>query len=273
MRLIEKINIVVVNYNNSQCSIDMINTLIASEDYLNEIVIVDNKSNSAEVLKLKVLDVEKLNFKVSIIFLDENVGYFPGLNVGIETLTEVDKIPTFIGNNDILFNDEFFSTFFKIDFPKKVFAVAPSLITSDNVYQNPAQVTKPRFFKRFFYNVYFSNYFLGTCLHAVWQGVGLSAQSKFVKDIESKPIYIGMGAAYILMPSFFENNSKLVYPFFLYGEEAFLSKQIEDGNGILWYQSDMELVHLESVATSKMPSRRKYELMKKAHLIYKNYFK
>ena len=95
------------------------------------------------------------------------------------------------------------------------------------------------------------------------------------KDNNAKGIYIGMGAIYILLPQFFSKNDRLAYPesLFLYGEEAFLSKQIEDAHGILWYEPELEVVHLESVATSKLPSRDKYNLMKKAHSIYRCYFK
>lgn len=265
----EKINLVVVNYNNTEYTVDLLKSLNDNLDFINEIVVVDNASSQGERNKLARIKQDKLK----VLMLNDNVGYFPGLNKGLAELTSLSQYPTIIGNNDLIFSVDFFENFFKLNFPDSVLVISPSLITKDGVYQNPAQTKKPSAFKRFFYGLYFSNYSLGLFIYYIWRLLGLSAQSKVKKDISPKPIFIGMGAAYILLPKFFHKNSKLDYPFFLYGEEAFLSKQIQSSDGLLWYEPSLEITHLESVATSKMPSQEKYLLMKKAYCVYKNFYR
>lgn len=269
MALFDKINIVVVNYNNTDFTYEMISSLKKNWNFINEVIVVDNASSNEEKNKLSILS----DGKVKVINLEVNIGYFGGLNIGLAELSSKGLYPTLIGNNDLIFNHMFFDSIEAMSLPSNVMVVAPSLITKDGVYQNPAQIKKPSLFRRFFYAVYFSNYALGSCIYNVWQLIGLSSQSKFKKDLNAKPIYIGMGAAYILLPCFFEKNEKLNYPFFLYGEEAFLSKQIEDSNGVLWYEPSVEITHLESVATSKIPSKDKYFLMRKSYQVYKHFFK
>lgn len=269
MSLFSKVSIVVVNYNNSQCTIDLINSLGNSWHLISKVVVVDNNSSDSELFLLNKIKHDK----VTILYLSSNVGYFGGLNKGLELLVNDFDSPVIIGNNDLLFNDCFFSDLLLMHVKDNVMAIAPSLLTRDGIYQNPAQICKPTLFKRTFYSVYFSNYYVGVFIHKLWSILGFSAQSKIKKDFEAKPIYIGMGAAYVLLPSFFKRYKSLDYPFFLYGEEAFLSKQLEDAGGILWYEPSLEIVHLESVATAKMPTKEKYKLMRLSHSTYKNFFK
>lgn len=271
-----KVNIVTVNYNNSLFTIGMLDSLSASADYIDIVIIVDNASNSSELEILNSIDRLKYKFEIKIVFLDKNIGYFHGLNAGLgEILHLTSDAYTIVCNNDLIFNFNFFENLQKMFFESDIIAISPSIITADSVYQNPAQIVKPSFFKRFFYNTYYSNYLLGTLLFKTWAKLGLSAQSKLQKDNVGRRIYIGMGAIYILLPNFFIQNKQLNYPLelFLYGEEAFLSKQIEDSNGSLFYEPRLEVVHLESVATAKLPNKQKYLLMRRAHSIYKSFFK
>lgn len=269
MRSYNRLNLVVVNYNNTDYTAQLIKSLSDNLDFINEIVVVDNASSHDE--RQKLIDIKQ--DKLKILMLNDNIGYFPGLNKGLEELSSLSECPTIVGNNDLVFKSDFFKNFLKLDLPDSVLVISPSLITKDGVYQNPAQINKPSPFRRIFYWMYFSNYHLGIFIYYIWRKLGLSSQSKIEKDNFPKPIFIGMGAAYILLPNFFLKNSNLEYPFFLYGEEAFLSKQVENSGGILWYEPSLEITHLESVATSKMPSKEKYFLMKKAYNVYKNYFR
>lgn len=274
--LSKKVNIVTVNYNNSLYTINMLDSLVNSTACINKVIIVDNASDSHEREVLNSIENLKYKFEVKIIFLSDNVGYFHGLNAGLREIKNyTSNMATVICNNDLVFNSDFFLNFQSLSFASDIMAVAPSIITSDFVYQNPAQINKPSFFKRFFYEIYFINYTVGSLLLKTWTKLGFSAQSKFKKDEVGKNIYIGMGAIYILFPSFFVKNTSLNYPdaLFLYGEEAFLSKQIEDSNGSLFYEPRLEVVHLESVATAKLPNKKKYHLMKNSHSIYKCFFK
>lgn len=266
-----KVNLVVVNYNNSECTDKMLDSLLDCSDFIESIYIIDNCSDKEEKYQLSFFEKKFESLNLHVIYLDKNVGYFPGLNIGLDFIKNKNQ-PVIVGNNDIIFNRSFFINLEKIRYEDDLFAISPSLVTSDGVYQNPAQINKPSKFKKIFYSLYFKNYYVGVFLYKIWQCIGLGATSKMQKDNIEKDIYIGMGALYILLPAFFYRNETLDYPFFLYGEEAFLSHQIESSGGRLRYVPALELIHLESVATSKLPTKNKYLLLKKAYLKYKYFW-
>ncbi|PSB83912.1 hypothetical protein C5F63_17810 [Photobacterium damselae subsp. damselae] len=267
-------NIVMVNYNTSEETIKAIESISNNiiKDYNVRIIIVDNNSTSYN--KLKLNDIIKKDY-VQLIELDENIGYFPALNVGLKCFdnTTFDNVYTIVCNNDLLFNDAFFNDISKRKWKEDIHALAPSVKTINNIYQNPSLIYKPSYIRYLMYSLYYSNYFLGTLILKIWRGLGLGIDSNDIKDTEEKEIFIGIGAIYILTASFFKNNSELSYPLFLYGEEAFFSKQIHDKNGRILYVPTVEVVHLESVSTKKIPSKFNYELNRKAFKLYKDYFK
>ncbi len=270
----KKINIITVNYNTSLETIKMLESLISSIDYINEIVIVDNNSSENERKIINEYLSTKFIFNeiVKNIMINDNIGYFPGLKVGIENLSGYNNFFNIICNNDIIFNDNFFNILFNRNWDDKVMAIAPSVITIDGIYQNPSQVNKPSLFRQFFYKLFYTNYYISLLLIKIWHKLGKGTPSKTSKDMEAKEIFIGIGAIYVLTPSFFQKNNNLEYPLFLYGEEAFLSNQILKSGGCIFYEPSIEVIHSESVATSKLPTKSKYNLNKKAYKIYKNFY-
>ena len=106
----------------------------------------------------------------------------------------------------------------------------------------------------------------------LWRRLGLGANTRKHLDNEPKQIFIGFGAIYILTPAFFQHHANLAYPLFLYGEEAFLSKQIYDSGGIIWFEPALQVVHTESVSTSKLPSKEKYRFTQKSYNLYRGYY-
>lgn len=271
-----KFNIVTVNYNSSHETIMMLESLVSELSFINKIIIVDNYSNDGNVELLKNNEtINNLSNIVSIVCLDENIGYFPALNVGLSNLEmdEKNNSYTIICNNDLLFNNEFFSRLLETDYPEHTYAISPSVKTINGIYQNPSMEKKPSKARLFFYSLYYSNYNFGKLLLTVWRGLGLGIDSNTKKDWKEKEIFIGIGAIYILMPKFFSRFDSLNYPLFLYGEEAFFSHQISSVGGCVFYDPNIEVLHLESVSTKKIPSRENYNLNAKAFNIYKEYFK
>ncbi|KAB7698587.1 glycosyltransferase [Plesiomonas shigelloides] len=271
-----KFNVVTVNYNSSHETVMMLESLVSELNYINKIIIVDNSSDKKNVDLLK--DNNVLNEQssiVSLIFLDENIGYFPALNVGLSHLDDSDKNNeyTIICNNDLVFNHEFFSRLLDSSYPEHTFAISPSVKTINGVYQNPSMAKKPSKTRLFFYSVYYSNYHVGKLLLKIWRKLGFGIDSNTKKDLQKREIFIGIGAIYVLAPVFFNKFKCLDYPLFLYGEEAFFSHQISSAGGCIFYDPTIEVLHLESVSTKKIPSRKNYDLNAKAFEIYKDYFK
>lgn len=267
------LNIVTVNYKSAKETEGMVNSIIKNipVELSFRVVVVDNSLDSGESEVLNAL----ISNSVDVIYMDANVGYFPALNFGLEFISKVNVEAdyTIVCNNDLLFSVDFFATLIKCSFESDIFVICPSVKTINNVYQNPSLVSKPSRFRYLMYCVFYSNYYLGKLILKLWRLAGLGIDSQFNKDCQAKEIFIGIGAIFILTPSFFIGNNKLYYPLFLYGEEAFLSKQVSETGGRQWYEPSLEVVHLESVSTAKIPSKDNYDLNAKAFKLYKNYFK
>src|SRR5262245_23216514 len=99
---------VCTNYNNSKYTIEAINSLINRKNTCNVgIVVVDNCSDSENVGLLKT--IEQKNANVHILYNNDNLGYFKGLNCGIDYLRQSHADVEFIviGNNDLVFPEDF----------------------------------------------------------------------------------------------------------------------------------------------------------------------
>jgi GT2 family glycosyltransferase len=95
-----KIGIVILNYNDYEQTREYVSS-IKRYRYLDEIVVVDNRSTDISFRKLK--DIEKKN--ITVLRSDENKGYSSGNNIGIKYLEDrVDYI--IISNSDITFEEK-----------------------------------------------------------------------------------------------------------------------------------------------------------------------
>ncbi|MBY3673517.1 hypothetical protein DLR69_15535 [Vibrio paracholerae] len=272
-----KVNIVTVNFNSSLETIKMLESLEDSFSFIDSVIVVDNASDEFHVQTLVDYQNSYVSGKLNVSFeyLNKNIGYFPGLNYGISQLDHSRKHSdyTIVCNNDLLFEHKFFEALENSVYPLNVLALSPSVKTINAVYQNPSMRSKPSKLRTLFYQIYYSNYTLGRIVLKLWRSMGFGIDSNFKKDEEAKSIFIGIGAIYILTPKFFSYFEQLDYPLFLYGEEAFFSKQIYGAGGSIWYEPTMEVLHLESVSTDKLPSKFNYELNAKAFKLYKNYYR
>ena len=271
MKSNKTINLVTVNFNSTKETIDMLSSI--TNKYVDKIVVVDNFSSDQQY---KLLNDYCMDIPiVTIIRLDENIGYFPALNQGLKAISDSNKKTgyTIICNNDLLFNDSFFKRLSKRNFKGNIMALSPSVKTINGVYQNPSLLKKPSKFRFLGYRIYYSNYFLGKIILNIWRLFGLGIDSNYTKDKVEKEIFIGIGAIFILLPNFFHKNECLDYPLFLYGEEAFFSAQLAKSGGSLFYVPDIEVIHLESVTTKKIPSKKNYLLNKKAFIMSKDFYR
>lgn len=265
------VNLITVNFNSSKETIDMLSSIPSK--CVDKIVLVDNCSSDDQ---FKLLDEYcSDNSAVNIIRLRKNIGYFPALNEGLKQITDFEKRTgyTIICNNDLLFSGSFFKRLSVRKFNDQIMALSPSVKTINNVYQNPSLVKKPSLFRYLGYRIYYSNYFLGKIILNIWRLLGLGIDTNYVKDEVEKEIFVGIGAIFILLPYFFQKNELLDYPLFLYGEEVFFSEQLARSDGRLLYVPDIEVTHLESISTRKMPSKKNYLLNKKAFLMSKQFYR
>jgi len=267
---------VFTNYNNSLDSIKTVESIFKIKE-LNSfiIVIVDNNSNNDQI---KTLQDIKIKYPlVQLIFNNENLGYFKGLNIGIRYIREHNIIIKYliIGNNDLYFPTDFYKNIISNESSFHRYSViSPNIVTEDGIYQNPHVIKKISKFREVIYDLYFSNYIIAKYIKK------FAIISNFITDRsdeksykKSQIIYQGHGSCYILTPLFFEHFQELFAPTFLMGEEFFLSYQLNQKNLKLFYESNVKLVHKWHASINNVPPKKIWEIAKESHKIYRKYIK
>jgi GT2 family glycosyltransferase len=235
-------------------------------------IIVDNSTDLTESARVLSL-AEKYDF-VSILRPGENTGYFGGLNYALERNDCSNFSCVAVCNNDLEFSAEFCITFAESRFSDDTFVVCPNIVTSDGVHQNPHVLRPLSRIARARLDIYFSHYYIAAILNSVQRAIS-RVMPRGLGSRDVKPsgfIHMGIGACYLLLPQFFAHFSKLHYPFFLYGEEAFLSAQVHRGGGRLFYCSTLNLRHKERATVSKIPAKVAYEYARSGYRTYRNFY-
>jgi hypothetical protein len=271
-----KIGFVFTNYNNSKFSWEAVSS-IALNEFVSEskVIIVDNCSEDKEIDLLHKIALDYPN--VHIIYNKENLGYFKGLNTGIQYLRKVHKDISHIviGNNDLIFPDKFIKSIIENEVVFDKFPViSPDLITLDGKHQNPHVIHKISWFRELVYDFYYSSYLLAWLITLLTQKTkSITDRNDEAKFRVAQTIWQGYGACYILGPLFFKYFEELWAPTFLMGEEFFLSRQIENENMKVYYDPKFVVIHQEHASMSKIPRKTIWEFSRKSHRIYRKYVK
>jgi glycosyltransferase involved in cell wall biosynthesis len=268
-----KLGYVCTNFNGSSVTQNAIRTLRDIDGHNIHIVVVDNASIASEVEAIKLCEDEN----TTVLCLQENLGYFAGLNAGINYLREnkPDVKWMVVGNNDLEFPPDFCAKLEMI-IPEieKYPVISPDIVTMDGCHQNPHVITHISKVRELFYDLYYSNYHLGLLVHALAKKFRRISDRSDEKHWETaRLIYQGHGSAYILGPRFFELFGKLWAPTFLMSEEFFLSKQLSEKGMAVYYDPRVSLRHLWHGTLGDLPSRRRWEFARDAHRVYRRYVK
>lgn len=268
---------VTVNYNNSEHTEKYINSILALDFYDAEsvkIIVVDNKSDTTDVRELEVICAGLPG--VQLVKNEENLGYFPALNKGIDLMgveEDVDSRYAIVGNNDMVFRRDFLKELRKVSFDDKTFVLSPRIIACDGYCQNPYHINRIGRLKRLAYKVYYSNYYFAKLMTLIASNYRVKKEKgnfrmKYDKQME---IYMGHGSCYVLTNNFFKHFSFLDDRVFLWGEEALLTGQIKSKNGIILFTPSLSITHNRSSSTNRLPSKEKYEIMRRSYRIYSRY--
>jgi GT2 family glycosyltransferase len=270
-----KFGYVCTNFNNSEFTVEAVRTLARNQEHEHQVVVVDNCSDPENIQILETL--EKESPQVKVIFNRENEGYFRGLNRGIEYLRRhhPDIGWMVVGNNDLEFPKDFAD---KLDANAERWAlhavVSPDVITVDRVHQNPHVISGISRTREIFYDLYYSNYYVGALLYKVATAFGSHVRRGDEDHWKvARPIYQGHGSCYLLGPRFFEQFSELWAPTFLMSEEYFLSKQLSDVGQQVYYDPSIQVVHHWHASLAKLPSKRRWQYARDAHQEYRKYVK
>lgn len=266
---------VCTNYNNTHFSVEAVRSLNAGHIAPALIVVVDNLSSQEEREQLVALAGAHAN--VDVVLNDENVGYFAGLNIGIDRVLSLDPELTcmVVGNNDLEFSMNFGDHLAEVladaaDRP----VISPYIETLDGLPQNPHVVSGISRVREFVYDAYYANYHIARIIRM------LAHKSRGLTDRRdeqgfSSPgfIYQGHGSCYVLTPVFFEHFRRLWAPTFLMGEEFFLSRQLSAQGYMTYYDPRLRIRHRCNGAIENVPARKMWGLARDAHRVYRRYVK
>ncbi len=266
---------VCTNYNNAHYTRDAVRTINAGTHPPARIVVVDNQSKPEDVAALKAIAAEHSN--VALVLNAENVGYFAGLNDGIDHMRSLDPSVTtmVVGNNDLEFPPDFGAHLTDViadagDRP----VVSPYVETLDGMPQNPHVVAGISRARELVYDLYYANYQLAKLIRATARHTaGVTDRHDEAGHAEAQYIYQGHGSCYVLTPRFFAEFERLWAPTFMMGEEFFLSHQLSQRGYMTYYDPRIRIRHRCNGAIENVPARKMWRLARDAHRVYRRYVK
>lgn len=269
----KKVYFICVHYNNAEVTfkyINSINSLINEQWFHVSIVIVDNNSDLLEVSKLTDFLLKYPNTK--LIKNETNLGYFGGLNSGIETIEFSETAFLVVGNNDMMFNSDFLHELYNMTaLENHTYVLAPDIVNLDGDHQNPVSVNRLSFLRRLWLDIYHSSYYIGIPLYSIIEKIRKKTNNSSKLQFDRKiPITIGYGACYILSEYFIKQFGKLDDSVFLYGEEALLANQVKSAGGEILYCPNLVVHHLEHRSINKVEPKTLYMVKKQAYKKYRD---
>ncbi len=230
-------------------------------------VVVDNSDQEAQ--RTECVRVFQGHDRVKLVRPTQNVGYFPGLNLGLaELYADPDGFDlAVVGNNDLSFSSEFADQCERVKAIFEVYpVVSPNISTSDGLSQNPHVIREVSAVRRFAYAMYFSAYPVARAIRAIQALVG-AFPSRGDPDSSEHAMEIsqGHGSCYILSKIFFRDFRWLPENTFLYGEEYFLSRALIDRGYKTRYEPTIRVEHSYHASIRSLPSRKHWAYMRDAY--------
>jgi len=272
-----KVGYVCTNYNNSRFTREAVESLLAAQGAARvRVVIVDNRSSDDDVAALTAIARE--HPAVEVVLSDRNVGYFPGLNLGLRRLRELhpDIRHVVVGNNDLVFPADFLD---RLEQHADVFeqwaVVAPDLVSGEH-HQNPHVLHPISRARRLVWDAYYRWYALAYVIRLfaeVTRPFTSRRETRVGHGLhdQPRPIILGLGACYLLGPKFFQHFDLLYAPTFLMGEEFFLAEQVKTIDQSVYYDPRFVVHHHGAATTNEVPSRRLWTLSRDSHHVYKQF--
>lgn len=269
-------NFIAVNYNGAQLTrglLESIRTLHRSDGDSVHTIVVDNNSDAGDLAELASYIREDEG--EILLPLDRNAGYFAGLNAGLAILDDKESAFTIVGNNDLVYQDDFLIQLGEYKPRENVMVLAPDVVTLDGRHQNPLVRKRLPAWHKVRADLYFANYYITQCVRGMG-GIAsrLSPRRSSRKQelpFEAEEIKLGIGACYVLVPAYFEACKKLDDRVFLWGEEVLLSNQVETAGGSILFYPGLKVTHCESASVRHIQSRSRFEILKASYKVYREY--
>lgn len=270
--MIKLFDFVSVVYNNYEDTYDFCHSLsrMRVDSGALRCVIVDNSTELS--VSARIDDLKVVFPFVEVLRPGGNLGYFGAFNYYFESNLFDKSRVVIICNNDLVFESDFCLRFLSAAYPDDVLVVCPDVLTRDGIHQNPHVLSYRSGWSRLRLDIYFLNYYLACGLRVIQRWMRFFASNKVCHEASPGYVHMGIGACYVLTDKFFSYFSHLDYPHFLYGEEAYLTRQVHSVGGKLFYDPSLKVLHKESATLSKLPSRVTYEFAREGYWDYRRFY-
>lgn len=267
-----KVAFIIINYNHFNITLNNIaNILSLKGDIARDIFIVDNASVIKDYSRLKEGLPDCKN--IFLIRSEKNLGYFGGINLGLKNLDSNKYTYIIVANNDLIYQYDFLEILAEKQYSQNCLVIAPELVTLNGKYQNPQRVNKPGKFRRFCYDLYYTNYVISLMMEKIYSEVLRRKINQSTYKSQQKEIFQLTGACIILTREFFKKCSFLDDSVFMWGEEVLLAHQVEIANGVIIYDPSLYVIHMDGTTIKRMYSRRIFKIRKQSYKIYREYYK
>lgn len=243
------IYIISVNFNSSEHTIEMVNSLL-NINYKNyKIIIVDNCSDFLDYKKL-----EKIKDKCTLIRSDSNLGFAGGNNIGINIAIKNKADYVLLLNNDTTVKENFLLELIK------------------SMKKNNAQVVCPKILN--YYNKNIINYAGGDIVKYKGAvniyGIGKKDSKKY--DL-CKQVTFAHGCCLLISADTLISCGGLEDSYFLYFEDTDLSAKLNSLDKKIIYEPSAIVYHKESVSTKKFSDNYQYYFCRNRLKFIKNNIK
>lgn len=249
----EKIPVIILNYNSSADCRKCVSFLKQQEGVETELIIVDNCSRPDDVEQVKKLCVEE---GCTLLESKENRGYNAGNNIGLRYAVWKGYEYALIANPDMEFPQKDYLVRLRegMEKGKDIAVVASDIVGLDGIHQNPmfrdgnwrgSFGWLTGFFKRKPVDTYdfIDNY----------------RESHYCSKVS--------GCCFLVRLDFVKSIGYFDEQVFLYCEEAILSRQVEQSNLRMYYLADVQAVHAH-VKSEKGDPVRRFEHWKHSRLYF-----
>lgn len=270
-----KLTYVCTNYNNSHFTVAAVESLAKNASHDLRVYVVDNASRPEELEQLQAL--ARSNPIVRVVVNKDNVGYFAGLNLGIAAARRDDPQADWmvVGNNDLEFPADFCDCLEQKQAEYGTHSVvSPDVVTLDGEHQNPHVIDGISTVREIFYDLYYSNYWLGRLIYRTAKMFPRATRRGDEDHWQTaRAIHQGHGSVYLLTPKFFSRFEALWAPTFMMSEEFFLSHQLKQAGEQVWYSPAIRVTHHWHGSLQTLPSRSRWNMARDAHREYRKYVK
>lgn len=246
-----KIGIVILNYNDSTTTIELLKKI---KDYeaLYKIAVVDNNSRDNSYSELLKYESEK----IKIIKAEENRGYSAGNNIGVRCLQSENIDYVIISNPDIIFEE---NDILKLceNFKDKQIAVVAPRINEHGI------INRGWKFQNTFLDAMTNINFIGR----YFKKKRLYKQEHYNTNISK--VDVVSGCFFVIRMSCFEEINGFDENVFLYYEENILAKKINKLSKNIIIDNTVEVFHNHSVTIDKSLNKiKKFKALAKSQRYY-----